>query len=275
MFRISDMITDATSAYKVQKERLDKICEMFRNKELVNNLEGTEKSAYINYILPVIEGNKKFDDLSGVFFSALLANYDADEYQINTIKNEDRNTIDSDDWIENLNKNIEKAIKALENLQFKEYQQQEDKELKAAHGIKDKLLANRKIAQIQEKYKDRAQWYDTWIKEKEYFSSELVNILSVCARLDFIYYQSQFKNEYEAKMEHILRETKCLPIDIKRRFLDKSRKNIDILYDAISETVKEIYDDVEKAKARKNDKELVDAMQAKWEYEMLKDCIDD
>lgn len=275
MFRISDVITNTNSAYKVQKERLDKICKIFKRKELISTLEGTEKSAYIKYILPVIKGDKKFDELSGIFFAALLANYDIDEYQINTIKNEDRNTIDADDWIKNLNRNINRAREALENIQFKEYQQQEDRELKAIHGIKDKILASRKIAQIQKKYKDRAQWHNTWIKEKEYFNSELVNILSICVKLDYIYYQSHLKNEYETKMEYILRETKCLPVDVKRRFVDKNEKYIDILYDSINETVKRIYDDVEKARARNNDKELVDAIQVKWEYKMLKDCMDD
>lgn len=268
MFRISDSITGTQSVYKVQNARLDKICKIFKEKELVNSLKGTEKSAYIKYILPVING-EKFDDLSGVFFGSLLANYDIDEYQINMIQNKDRDTIDSDDWIENLIDNIEKAIKSSENVKFKEYQQQENRDVKAVKGKNDIRLYNAKVREIKKQYLNNAEWHDRRIEDIKYYNCDLTNIISICYRIDDIYYQKQLKNDYEARIGHILRETECLPVDVKRKFLSDNKKYIDILFNAIDVTVKGIYQDIEKAKAVDN-KELVNAKVTKGEYEMLK-----
>lgn len=272
MFNISDEITGTNSAFKVQDERLDRICEIFKDKELVSNLEGTEMAAYKQYILPVIKGDKEIKEVSGVFFAALLANYDKDEHQASIIKDKDRNIMDSDDWIGNLNENIRKAIKALEDIQFKDYEQKKDKELKSIQTINDRLVVNKKIEQIQKKYKHKVEWHDEWIQDREYFNSELVNLVSICMRFDYIYYLSQLKNEYEAKIGHILRKIECLPVDVKRKFLSDNKRYIDTLDNAVDVTIKGINDDVKKARAKGNGKELDDALALKVEHEMLKGC---
>lgn len=272
IIKIYNSIIGEESSYKVQNERLNKICNLFSSEELESNLLGIEKDMYIKYIIPVITKVKNIEEISVIFFAALLANYNKGEYQISTLNNKDRETTDSEDWFCNIQENVDIAIEKLKEIQFINNQYVKDSELKEAYKIKDPLILSRNVKQIQEKYISKDEWEKKWLEDRKLYYTELINIISVFSRIDLIYFESQLNkgNACTVKLENILRELECLPIDIKRKFLANNEKYIDILHNEINITVENIYKNVELAKVKKNNEEIINASTIRMEYEMLK-----
>ena len=216
--------------------KLRKILKLFQSSELTERLDYSEREAFNQYLIPMIEmeemkSKKRFPFLSGIFIASLIASMSTEPFINDIVRDKLSDDILSDDWIAKIEENQKAFIELHINSNYLKYQNEKRK----------------KLSEIKEEYcESETSYKDKWYELNQELWIKLLNLNSICYKLVMINFEKKDNIENQEKLENIVNKFNCLPVDRKNMVFNKIKVKIDYMEKVLNRIMEDWDNDTER-----------------------------